>query len=57
VNCVALVRVERRFGNGDQVFTLAEQQATFEAYYRDFFGAWRFSTPGRTIRFGTELHW
>ena len=55
VNCVALTRVERRFGDGNQQFTLPEQQRAFEAYYRDFFGAWRFYAPGRTIRFGIAL--
>jgi len=54
-DCVALTRVERRFGNGDKVFTLAEQQRTFNAFYHDFFGAWRFYAPGRTIRIGMEL--
>ncbi|HYU27661.1 MAG TPA: hypothetical protein VEK83_01400 [Gemmatimonadales bacterium] len=55
VNCVALTRVERRFGDGNQQFTLPEQQRAFDAYYRDFFGAWRFYAPGRTIRIGMEL--
>ena len=54
-DCVALTRVERRFGNGDKLFTLAEQQRTFNAFYHDFFGAWRFYAPGRTIRIGMEL--
>jgi hypothetical protein len=54
-DCVALTRVERRFGNGDGIFTLAEQQRTFNAFYDDFFGAWRFYAPGRTIRVGMEL--
>ena len=54
-DCVALTRAERRFGNGDSVFTLAEQQTTFNAFYHDFFGAWRFYAPGRTIRIGMEL--
>lgn len=55
VNCVALTRVERRFGDGNQLFTLAEQQRAFDTYYRDFFGAWRFYAPRRTIRVGLEL--
>jgi len=55
VNCVALTRVERRFGDGDQQFALTEQQRAFDAYYRDFFGAWRFYALGRTIRIGMEL--
>ena len=55
VNCVALTRVERRFGDGNQQFTLPEQQRAFDAYYRDFFSAWRFYAPGRTLRVGLEL--
>ncbi len=55
MNCVALTRVERRFGDGNQQFTLPEQQQAFDAYYRDLFGAWRFYAPGRTIRIGMEL--
>jgi TonB-dependent receptor-like protein len=51
-NCVSLLRVEQRFGNGDRSFTLAEQETAFNAYYRDFFGEWRFYAPGRTARFG-----
>ncbi|MDP3910489.1 MAG: TonB-dependent receptor plug domain-containing protein [Gemmatimonadales bacterium] len=55
VNCVALTRVERRFGDGDRLYTLAEQQAAFNAYYDDFFGAWRFYGSGRTLRVGVRL--
>jgi hypothetical protein len=55
VNCVALTRVERRFGNGDGLLTLVEQQRAFNAYYDDFFGAWRLYGAGRTLRFGVEL--
>jgi hypothetical protein len=55
VNCFAWNRVEQRYGNGDQLFTLAEQQQAFELYYRDYFGGWRFYDPGRTIRIGLEL--
>jgi hypothetical protein len=51
-NCVSLMRVEQRFGNGDRTFTLAEQETAFGTYYRDFFGAWRFSAAGRTVRLG-----
>jgi hypothetical protein len=50
-----LTRVERRFGNGDGLFTLVEQQRAFNAYYDDFFGAWRFYGAGRTLRLGMEL--
>jgi len=55
VNCVALRRVERRFGDGNGLYTLTEQQRALNAYYDDFFGAWRFYGPGRTLRFGVEL--
>lgn len=51
-NCVSLMRVEQRFGNGDRSFTLAEQEAAFGAYYSDFFGAWRFYAPGSAVRLG-----
>jgi hypothetical protein len=55
LNCFAWNRVEQRYGNGDQLFTVAEQQNAFESYYRDYFGGWRFYDPGRTIRVGVEL--
>ena len=55
VNCVALTRVERRFGDGDGLYTLAEQERAFNAYYDDFFGAWRFYGSGRTVRVGVRL--
>jgi hypothetical protein len=55
VNCVALRRVEQRFGNGDGVYDLTEQTTALNAYYESFFGAWRFNEPGRIIRIGMEL--
>jgi len=55
VNCVALTRVERRFGDGNGLYTLTEQQRALNAFYDAFFGAWRFYGPGRTLRFGVEL--
>jgi hypothetical protein len=54
-NCVALSRVERRFGDGNGLYTIAEQERAFNAYYDDFFGAWRFYAPGRTLRIGLRL--
>ena len=32
-NCVALIRAEERFGNGDHVFDLAEQRRASDALY------------------------
>jgi len=47
--------VERRFGDGNGLYTLTEQQRALNAFYDAFFGAWRFYGPGRTLRFGVEL--
>jgi len=55
VSCVALRRVEGRFGNGDGLFTPAEQDAAFGAYYDAFYGPSRFYAPGRTLRIGVEV--
>ena len=55
VNCVALTRVERRFGDGNGLYTLAEQQRALNAYYGAFFGPSRFYGSGRTLRIGVEL--
>jgi hypothetical protein len=55
INCVALQRVEQRFGNGDHVYTVAEQNKALGAYFDAFFGAWLFRGPGRTLRVGLEL--
>ncbi len=55
INCVALQRVEQRFGNGDHLYTVAEQTRALGAYFDAFFGAWRFHGPGRTLRVGLEL--
>jgi hypothetical protein len=56
VNCVALQRVERRFGNGDGLYSTTEQLQVFDAYYEAFFGSWRFHGPARTMRIGLQLH-
>ena len=55
VNCVALTRVERRFGDGNGLYTLGEQNQALNAYYDAFFGPSRFYGSGRTLRFGVEL--
>jgi hypothetical protein len=54
-NCVALMRVERRFGDGNGLYTLAEQDRALNAYYDAFFGPSQFYGSGRTLRFGVEL--
>ena len=55
VNCISLRRVEARFGDGDKIYTRAEQIRALDTYYDSFLGAWRFLGPGRTARLGVEL--
>lgn len=55
VNCVALSRVERRFGDGDGLYTQAEQEYALNTFYDSFAGPWWFYGPGRTARVGLEL--
>ena len=55
VNCVVLTRVERRFGDGNGLYSLAEQQRALNAYYDAFDGPWFFYNPGRTLRIGVEV--
>jgi len=55
VDCVELQRAEARFGNGDGVYTLAEQSAAFNSFYNLFNGAYGFNGPGRSVRLGFEL--
>ncbi len=57
VNCVALQRVERRFGNGDGLYSTTEQQQAFDAYYDSFLGPWRFHGPARTLRIGIQVRY
>lgn len=55
VNCVALRRVENRFGDGNGLYSPDEQQRALNASYDAFLGAWRFYGPGRTARAGLEV--
>ena len=54
-DCVALRRVEARFGNGDLLYTPAEQTRALDTYYNSLFGPWRFHGPARTVRVGVEV--
>ncbi|HWZ27588.1 MAG TPA: hypothetical protein VNX15_03450, partial [Gemmatimonadales bacterium] len=56
VNCVELRRAEARFGNGDGVYTVAEQTTALNSYYNLFNGAYRFNDSPRDIRLGFELN-
>ncbi|HWH03608.1 MAG TPA: TonB-dependent receptor, partial [Gemmatimonadales bacterium] len=55
VDCVMLKRAEARFGNGDGVYTQAEQTKAFTAYFNSIYGASRFYGPQRTVRVGLSL--
>jgi TonB dependent receptor len=59
VNCIYLIRAEERWGNGDHLFTTAEQRRASVAYYLSGFrgglGAHRFTLPPRRLRIGFEI--
>jgi hypothetical protein len=51
-----LLRAEQRFGNGDGVFTVEEQEAAFGQIYENFYGAdARFRTSDQLMRIGVRL--
>jgi hypothetical protein len=56
VNCESLRRVEARFGDGDGIYTVAEQTRALDTFYRSFFGPERFYGDPRHIRLGFELN-
>jgi hypothetical protein len=55
-NCVYLIRAEQRFGNGDGIYSPAEQTRAFSSYY----GSWRnrnfFLDAPRRVRLGLEVN-
>jgi len=53
-NCVYLIRAEERFGDGDHVFDLTEQQRASDALYRAVRGPQELTGPPRLIRVGLE---
>jgi hypothetical protein len=54
-NCVYLIRAEERYGDGDHVFTLAEQRRASNANYAVDQGVHLFTGPPRRLRVGLEL--
>jgi hypothetical protein len=56
VDCVELQRTEARFGNGDGVYTVAEQTNALNSYYNLFHGAYGFNDLPRSVRLGFELN-
>jgi len=55
-SCVYLIRAEQRYGNGDGVFTLAEQTSASEANYLRTTGLQAFTGAGRWMRLGFEFN-
>jgi hypothetical protein len=55
VDCVELSRAEKRFGNGDGTYTVAEQTAALNSFYQLFNGPYVFNSTPRQVRFGFEL--
>jgi hypothetical protein len=54
-NCVYLLGAEQRFGNGDHVFSVAEQTRASDALYQVARGQQNFTGPGRRVRIGLEV--
>lgn len=54
-NCIYLIRAERRFGNGDPLFTVAEQTRAPDAFYMIGKGLQYFTAPGRLVRLGLQV--
>jgi hypothetical protein len=56
VDCVELARAEARFGNGDGVYTVAEQTNALNSYYNLLNGPYTFNSQPRQVRLGFELN-
>ncbi len=55
LNRYMLLEAERRFGNGDGIFTVAEQRAAFGSFYDLFNNSLFFRNADRSLRFGVEF--
>ncbi len=55
-SCFYLIRAEQRYGDGDRVFSSAEQRAASEAQFFSGLGVDVFRGPGRDLRLGLELN-
>jgi hypothetical protein len=56
INCESLRRVEARFGDGDGLYTVDEQERALNTFYDSFNGPWSFYAPKMHIRLGFELN-
>jgi hypothetical protein len=55
-SCVYLIRAEQRFGNGDGLYTVAEQSNAASAFYQFVRGENRFTGTPRRARLGFEVN-
>jgi hypothetical protein len=55
-NCVALIRTEERYGNGDHLFTADEQDRAGAALYYTIRGLHNFTGTPRRLRAGVEVN-
>jgi hypothetical protein len=55
-NCVALIRAEERYGNGDHLFDVAEQRRASDALYYTVRGIHNFTSNPRRMRLGVEVN-
>jgi hypothetical protein len=55
-NCMALIRTEQRYGNGDGTFDVTEQRRASDALYNIVRGSYNFLGQGRKLRLGFELN-
>jgi hypothetical protein len=55
-NCVALIRTEERYGNGDHLFTADEQDRAGTALYNTIRGLHNFTGIPRRLRAGFEVN-
>jgi hypothetical protein len=55
-NCVYLIRAEQRFGNGDGIFSVAEQHRASDALYYVGTGLNNFTGAPRNVRVGFEIN-
>ncbi|HEY8196527.1 MAG TPA: hypothetical protein VIG04_06095, partial [Gemmatimonadales bacterium] len=54
-NCVALIRAEQRFGNGDGLYDVSEQRRASDALYNTIRGIHNFTGDPRRMRLGLEV--
>jgi Carboxypeptidase regulatory-like domain/TonB-dependent Receptor Plug Domain len=55
-NCIYMIRAEQRYGNGDGVFTEAEQTRASDALYYVNRGLSSFTNAPRSVRLGLEVN-